>query len=592
MVINNQKESLMPKTKLSQEQENTVEQVEKVVLDITECLRGVVPINHEIVVLPAYILAVASTNAEPMSITFQDLIDGKLIDDYTLISQIRKNLNDVAWESLKRLLDKYSTDDFRQAALVPDRNNNDTTPETVIALVNAIMDIQGGELIADIGCGSGAFLIDTAEQQPSAEYYGYEIDAYKSINALIRSKLSKSKIIIRHCDAFALVGDQVSNLMPESGFDYVFSNFPFGVKMRAFEETSGVRNLFDQFPELMKTTTADWLFNALLISIIKPQGKAISITTNGSTWNQTDIGIRKHFVEKGFIEAIISLPERVFNNTIIPTTMYVLSQGNKSIRLIDATKIIQKGRRSNSFSPKDISIIIDALSKDSDYSKKLDINKFRENEYILNPNQHMAEAVEFDNGVLFGEIINGISRGAPLTASQLDHLVSTAPTNLQYLMLANIKEGIIDGDLSHLTTIEPKYDKYCLHPGNLIVSKNGPPFKTAVVDANLKNKTIANGNLYIIELNERVANPYYIQAFLESAKGIAQLVNNSVGTTLLSIGVERLKSLVIPLPSLEEQAHIANKYLSAQDEVRLLRRKLDKAHDRLQHIYDTESEDL
>lgn len=580
----------MPRNILMKAQEKLTKQVEIIKYDIADCLRGSVPITDEIVVLPAYLLAVVSAIAEPSSITYQDLIDGKIFDDFKLISLIRKNLNEVTWKSLKSLLKKYSTEDFKRAALMPDRNNIDATPETVTALVNAIMGIQNKDLIADIGCGSGAFIVDTVMQQPLAEYYGYEIDTHKSTIALMRAKLSDSKVIIRHCDAFALVDDQVSNLMPQSGFDYVFSNFPFGMRMRAFQETSGIRKLLDNFPELTKTTNADWLFNALLISIINPKGKAIGITTNASTWNQTDIGIRKHFVEKGFIEAIISLPERLFNNTSIPTTLYVLSQGNKSIRLIDATKIIQKGRRSNSFSSDDISMIVEALNNDSDYSKNQKIEKFRENEYILNPNHYMAETVEFDNGVLFGEIIDDISRGAPLKATQLDNLISTTPTNLQYLMLANIQYGMIDEGLPHLVTIEKRYERYSLRPGNLILSKNGPPFKTAVVAATQKNKIIANGNLFIITLNEQVANPYYVQAFLESAQGIAQLDKISVGTALRSIGIERLKSLVIPLPSLEEQNKIANKYLSAQDEVLILSLKLDKARNRLQHVYDMESE--
>ena len=47
-------------------------------------------------------------------------------------------------------------------------------------------------------------------------------------------------------------------------------------------------------------------------------------------------------------------------------------------------------------------------------------------------------------------------------------------------MLANIQNGIIDDKLPYLSSIEPKYEKYCLKNNDLILSKNGYPYKVAV----------------------------------------------------------------------------------------------------------------
>ena len=100
--------------------------------------------------------------------------------------------------------------------------------------------------------------------------------------------------------------------------------------------------------------------------------------------------------------------------------------------------------------------------------------------------------------------------GAPCTASQLDKMVSNEVTNMQYLMLANIQNGIIDNKLPYLSSIEPKYEKYCLKNNDLILSKNGYPYKVAVASVKDGQRILANGNLYIIELDESRANPYYI----------------------------------------------------------------------------------
>ena len=60
----------------------------------------------------------------------------------------------------------------------------------------------------------------------------------------------------------------------------------------------------------------------------------------------------------------------------------------------------------------------------------------------------------------------------------------------------------------------------------------------------------------VIEIDEEKANPYFIKAFFESEQGIAALKSIVVGSTIPNIGVESLKSLKIPIPSLEEQNKI------------------------------------
>ena len=319
-----------------------------------------------------------------------------------------------------------------------------------------------------------------ASIQPSASFYGYEINTSEYSNAMIRSQLSTEEIHIQQCDAFALASNGGSNLLPEHGFSRVFSNYPFGMRVKYLNRNSGLQDLLEQYPDLLKATSADWAFNALLLHLLAPTGKAIGITTNGSTWNTTDAGIRRHFVEKGFIEAVISLPERLFNDTGIPTTLLILSRGNKEVHLIDATKICQKGRRNNFFSNQDISTIVNAMNHNTEYSKTVSIQELRRNEYALNPGRYMGEAIDFENGVPFGSIIEDISRGAPITASELDSVTSAAPTDIQYLRLSSIQNGVIDDELPYITSIDPRYDRHCLKTGSLVLSKIGSPYKVAV----------------------------------------------------------------------------------------------------------------
>ena len=88
--------------------------------------------------------------------------------------------------------------------------------------------------------------------------------------------------------------------------------------------------------------------------------------------------------------------------------------------------------------------------------------------------------------------------------------------------------------------------------------------------------------------DEEKLNQYYLKAYFDSEQGIAPLKSITVGATIPNIGVDSLKKIIIPVPSLEEQERIAEKYQIAFDEVSLLKVKLNKALDKLHHVFDND----
>lgn len=569
----------------------------KAVWEIAECLHNAgVHLSESLVLIIAYLAYVAKTAS---ATTLDEMLETDDYMDEAVKCIVKKELTDSLWQQITNATEKYEADVFKYIVLTPNVANvgmpskldDMTTPESLILLSNAIANIKPGSTVADIGCGEGTYLIATAVEQPDANYYGYEINSTSRAIAAIRASLVDSNVAVTQCDAFTLLDEEASAILPEKKFDFIFSNYPFAMRLRNFVNHPGVQKLMAQYPGLAKATSADWLFHALISELLAENGKAVCITTNGSTWNTTDKEIRKQFIEEGRIEAIIALPEKMFSTTSIPTSMIVLSHGNRCVRLVDATGYYSKGRRVNTFDTEHIVAIVDALLGDAEDSKLVSIEEIRRNDYVLNPGRYMGDVVTFDDGVPFETIIRSITRGAPYTASQLDQIISHTPTNMQYLMLANIQNGIIESSLPYLSEIDTKYDKYCVHTGTLILSKNGLPYKVAVAQVAEGKRILANGNLYIIDLYEDKADPYYVKAFLESEQGIAQLASITVGAALPNIGIDKLKKITIPLPPMEKQKRIAAAYLAAQDEVAVLKRKLEKAQSRLTHIFDTESEE-
>lgn len=560
----------------------------KIIEEISMCLQqnGCRAGNNVYIAL--YLLFKAFQYNNPYGISVEMIAKGDIDINENVRLKAKELFTKDTWKKLLEIGGKYAPESLKIALVYPvnetEIKGRMTTPDSILKLVHKILDVKPDERVADICCGKGAYINYAACIEKDACYYGCETNPEETLIAQLRAEMFYADIKIENKDAFSLA---------ESGrrvkFDKIFSNYPFGVKVKNIEVIDlFLEHLFKEYPAIPKTTSSDWIFNAMLYDLLDHNGKAVGIMTNGSTWNSTDTPMRKYFVESGMIESVISLPNKMFSSTNILTTMIVLSHGNKGIRMVDATKFYQPGRRQNEFSNEDIENIIIALSEDSEYSKLISLEELRENEYNLSLKRYIEGNFTFNNGGAFESVIKRISRGAPCTASQLDEMVSENPTNMQYLMLANIQNGMIDDKLPYLSYIDPKYEKYCLKNNSLILSKNGYPYKAAVAQVKEGQQILANGNLYMIELDESKIDPYYLKAFFESEKGNAVLKSITVGASIPNIGVDKLKKVEIPIPPMEEQKLIAEKYQATLVEIADIKLQLDRAVKKLSDIFDDE----
>ncbi len=486
------------------------------------------------------------------------------------------------WDELKKLIKKYPVDSFMRVACMENYSSPVKTPFGITQLVVNLLDITEKDSFADLCCGTGYVAKEIKSFFPDAEVYGYDKDEYPLAAAKVFDELTVGKIEFCKKDIFELAFEK----QPKK-FSKIFANYPFKMSLKDLEVGKEYLNSLEKrIPAMSKATSSDWLFNTLIVDMLAKDGKAIAVMTNGSTWNTIDAPIRKYFVENGLIQTVIALPGKIFNSTKLATSLVIFSNGNKGVRLVDASDLYVEGRRLNALSDEDINKILDSADGDSDISKYVTLEELRKNDYVLNYKRYDSSAENIQNGVPFDSVIKRITRGAPMNAKELDEITVSTPTDMQYVMLAHVKDGLIDKDLPYLKEIDPKNDKYCLTNHCLVLSKNGKPYKIAVAEISQNQRILANGNLYIIELNEEKVNPYYMAAFLSSERGTAALEGISVGTVMANIGVEQLKNLLIPLPSLEEQKIIADNYQTAKDEIKMLQVKLERAKNKMAHAFD------
>ena len=150
------------------------------------------------------------------------------------------------------------------------------------------------------------------------------------------------------------------------------------------------------------------------------------------------------------------------------------------------------------------------------------------------------------------------------------------------MSLSDIQDGIIREELVYLSNIDTKYKKYIIKSGDIIISKNGYPFKVAVSDSS--EEILPSGNLFVITLNTKKVNPYYLKILLQSDYGQELFSSIMVGSTIKTISVSALENLMLPLPGIYEQNLVANEYLDIESDIKKLNLQLKNEKSKIKKL--------
>ena len=474
------------------------------------------------------------------------------------------------------------------------------TPEGLSELVLHLLDIKSGETVCDICGGIGNFILSALKTEPHAFYESIELNPQAAAVMQIRSdilncKNTEAEIHTEVGNVLRLTDDREENVTDK--YDKVFGNYPWmlNIEREQWLDSSAFLTYAEQtIPGIVRQNSSDWLFNLRMTSMLKPGGKAVGIMTPGSTWNMVSVisGARKYFLQHGLIEAVIALPSCVFSWTAISPVLIVLSHGNDHVRMVDASAICTEKKRLNTFTSENIQTILDALVHDGEHSISVSNQDILNREgAVIHPKRYLEKSVSVKEGKPLGSVLKDICRGALMSASELDTLQTDTPSDIQYVMVKDINDGIIGEDLPYLSRLPEKYEKSLIPHHGIILSKMGIPFKCAVAEIEPHHRLLASSNMYILKADETKVNPYYLQAFFESDLGASLLSSICNGTMVPTFSKKSLENLVIPLPPLEKQKKIVERYLAIQDEIQIYKRKLRRASERKAHILDDMQEE-
>ncbi|MCM3654107.1 N-6 DNA methylase [Metabacillus litoralis] len=461
------------------------------------------------------------------------------------------------------------------------------SPPSITKLLPQLLNIFHGK-IYDGSSGINSFLINAHKQAVQnggqVQLFGQEVNAEAwslgIMNLLLRGLYpEKADVKVGHTirePKLTFNGDLMR-------FDGIITEPPFGVAGWGFEVAKN--DVYGRFRYgIPGRALGDMAFILHSIASLEKKGKAINVISNGVLLRGgSEEKIRGELINNDLIEAVISLPSRLHINTIIPVSLLIINKNKpdhliNKVLFINAEECYEKiNRTQNELGENDIEKIVDTYlnSKEvENFSRLVSADEIAANEWIIYPSRY------FDRGKVttklgkfeisrknyelsdvkmcdLQSLSYDISRGLSVTKE-----ISNNESPSHYLInLANVQEGKINHeDLTEIRLDSKKSKEYELQPGDVLISSRGTSSKIVVIsDKDLVGKKLAYSNNFIrIRVNKEKMDPYFLKTFLESPPGKYLLEFNQTGTIGTVLSHKDIKSLLIPLPSIEKQKEVAD----------------------------------
>ncbi|MFW5445966.1 N-6 DNA methylase [Aerococcus urinaeequi] len=498
-----------------------------------------------------------------------EFITSDFNDEYTL-NQLNRVIQKVPFEIIEQLSDNYDENTLKAIVLFSEDNDVRSelsgTPLGLAKLVNELLEIQPDDTVLDLGSGVGSYLLETKMETGAVKVCGVEINIQKNIISTIRAKVAQFPIELK-------LGNILSQDYRSFKATKVFSNPPVGLRDFGIDALIKDNKALTDLIDIEEyNISADWAFILSSYANQEPGGKTAVLMSNQVLFREQDYDIREKIISEGWLEAIIALPEKLFPYTTIPFTLLIFSEKNETVRMVDASEISTRDQMKNILTDKNIQEIVEAYQDVNEISKRLTYEDFRKQEFVMTPIRYFGFIPDASNMTPIGDLARSINRGATISRKEIDTMTTTKETGIKYLKIQDIDRVSTNKDLPNLSNVDAKYHNYFLEEGDLVISKSSP-YKIARVE-NIKNiKILATGNLYYIKIDEEKVNPTFVEMYLKSDEGQAQLERLSTGSVIETISIKNLKNILIPNLSRKEQDTLVKEYLEYEEQLDLLDRQ-------------------
>lgn len=413
----------------------------------------------------------------------------------------------------------------------------------------------------------GRILLDVVSKMSLLNYTAYAINP--DLMVVLQLRILLLQTIQQNIELSGII--QPKELFENQLFDRILTMplwRPSSNTMEDFPERTSLSRL--EVPE-SKIADGEWheiLFN---FSLLDRNGKMVTLITNSTLANNLSVKTRQALVEKGYIESIIELPDRLLENTGIELYAVVLSYGNKGIKFLDASQAYTEQRRRKGI---DVTTVLENLDN-PEVCRFENIESIAREGYNLLPKRYTLKTNIVD-GIPLGEICN-ISRGLVISSKELDDFVTDVDTGVRYLYTKDADGDAVDYSQSPFIDVEKLKRKFTLLDNDTWLLGRTSPFRSNMLYVEGNDKLIANGNQFSITILSKYKNQYllpYLALYFNSKAGREQIERFAVGQLIKSLSLKDLKTLKIPKVSIEKQQEVVNRIRMIETEIKAVKEQL------------------
>ena len=434
--------------------------------------------------------------------------------------------------------------EFKMSREINSLDLNKTLNLTIEHLLK--LDIENEFSFMQVGLSNGSMLVDLIMKYNLKNYLAYNREPNLMVSLQLRA------LLLETLDSQLIESDVLNGafVINDQLFDHILC---IPIWNGRFKQTQvmnpKVKRQLDAIGK--RPINTDWLEVLGSFDYLSTEGTMVALMTNSALTSSQNQAIRSYFVDHGYIQAVIELPDSLSEFTRIPLYAVVLSHNNDEIKFIDASESYIQERRYKNI---DLDRLKTLISDNTENSCVVNRSKVCEEEYNLLPKKYTVEPITYD-GIPLGEICN-ISRGPVIPSKELDEITTLEDTAVRYVYSQALDSQQVD--MSQL----PFVDKSKLGKSSQVIEEDSlvltrtSPFKSNMLHLQPGAGVIINGNLFSITIAPKYRNLYlldYIAAFFNSTLGREQIERLASGSVIKSISIKDLKSLAIPNVSIEQQ---------------------------------------
>lgn len=450
-----------------------------------------------------------------------------------------------SWDLVVQLSREYSTEEFEAYVIRTDWGSGiPITPNVIYRLVDELLEIKQGERIGGINIENLGFSDFVMSRHLNNPFIGYG-DTYSG-----RAAFAYRRNVLG-CKNYEMYGQ----LYGPTEFEKMFIDEIEAIELDGSftdEDRCAYIENWEGFP---KNISATWDQCGMAIMSITEEGKAIALMRAGALNSKPSVSIRELLIRGEFIEGVIALPKRLYEDTSTDAFLLILKKNSRGVKFLDARETYSRLRtnkkKMNTLLEKDIEQIV------ADYNNAMEVplEMIEKNDFVLMP-QRYCKTKEYKDSVLLEDCVSDIGRGFSFSSKEIDELVidNEGAFMDKCILPSCIENGIVTKKYGFGKCMY-YYVNNMAHPGDILINKTGKPYRTAICDGDY----VVIGNTYILRINKEVITPEYLSCFLESDAGQSALESLAVGDRTRILSIATLKKFEIPIFKAKKQKELNEK---------------------------------